>query len=307
LVATTGGVRVADFDKALGAIADDQHTGLVRTGIDDSWQPVSSHAEFIDTAPSDWQTDKTDPGGLTFDYEDGLAGGRVESRWLTIGGSGAIRFVTRGDTTFLYTGGSQTFSALGITISYGARPEAAPALSRREIIAGGGSAGQISIADNPQANGGKPAYELPGLQAVTDNERFIAASARKHGVDADLMRAIVWVESTHGYYDAILSPFDLNKSILPMNINTQYWGNTWGTRDDLRNPSLNIDAGARILKSISTAMPRASVAARATIYNNVNATRVSDYGMRVQEVYTQKPWVNWEYEPKTPWYIMPRH
>lgn len=305
LVATRDGVRVVGLDSALDAIARDAESGRVRTGIDSTWIPVAPNAEFIDTTPAEWQTDKRDFGGLTFTYDDQLAGGRAESRWLTIGGSGAIRFVSRGDATYLYTGGSQTFSEIGLTVSYGEKPAPTIAPSRKEIIASGGSAGTITIAENPRASGEQPGYELPGQQGVTSNERFIAASAKRHGVDADLIRAIIWVETTHGYYDKILQPFDANKSILPMNINTDFWGNQWGSRESLKNPANNIDAGARILKSIANAMPNSSIAAQATIYNNSNATKVSDYGMRVQEIYSQKPWVDWNNVPKLPWYVMP--
>jgi hypothetical protein len=38
---------------------------------------------------------------------------------------------------------------------------------------------------------------------------------------------------------------DKNKSILPMNINTDYWGGTFGDRATLKKPDENIKAGPR--------------------------------------------------------------
>lgn len=58
--------------------------------------------------------------------------------------------------------------------------------------------------------------------------------AKEKGVDANLVKAIMYMETTHGYYDAILELFNKNKSILPMNINVDYWGSTFGSREELK-------------------------------------------------------------------------
>lgn len=170
----------------------------------------------------------------------------------------------------------------------GSTPSRLP--TRKEIIASGTGRGQISIRDNPHANASAPIHEVHEFEQVTRNDSFIRRSAQRHGVDPDLVRAIAYVESTHGYYDAFLSPFDANKSILPMNVNTAYWGNAWGSRESLRDPAKNIEAGTRILRSIQLAMPSASVAKIATIYNDSNAVMVNSYGARVQAVYRAKLW-----------------
>ncbi|MDQ2694545.1 MAG: hypothetical protein M3Z21_04035, partial [Pseudomonadota bacterium] len=105
------------------------------------------------------------------------------------------------------------------------------------------------------------------------------------------IKAIMCVETTHGYYDYILAPFDKNKSILPMNINTDAWGTVFGSRDVLKQPYFNILAGALILKGIKANLPpNAPVSHIATLYNNLNASRVSDYGLRVEQIYQEQPW-----------------
>ena len=45
-----------------------------------------------------------------------------------------------------------------------------------------------------------------------------------------------------------------------------------------------------MIAQIQKAMPGASLAEVATVYNNINATRVEDYGARVQKIYEQRPW-----------------
>lgn len=181
----------------------------------------------------------------------------------------------------------------------------APRPAPKQIIASGGKVGQISITDNPEANGDMPWYEFSGLQGVTENEKHIVRSAAKAGIDPDVLRSIIWMETTHGAYDKVAQPFDLNKSILPMNINTKYWGDTWGGRNELKDPQKNIDSGARMIKAISTAMPEQSLAHRATVYNNSSADKVSDYGARVQKIYEEKPWKKVVPRNAMPWFIPP--
>lgn len=116
--------------------------------------------------------------------------------------------------------------------------------------------------------------------------------AKEKGVDANLVKAIMYMETTHGYYDAILELFNKNKSILPMNINVKYWGNTFGSREELKNPEKNIEAGVEIVDRIKKLLPaNASVEGIATLYNNINAKKVSEYGARVKAIYDEKPWV----------------
>jgi len=68
------------------------------------------------------------------------------------------------------------------------------------------------------------------------------------GVDPDLVKAIIYMETTHGYYDALVEPFDKNTSILPMNIRSGYWKQLGYSRKELKNPALNIEAGIYLLK-----------------------------------------------------------
>jgi hypothetical protein len=116
--------------------------------------------------------------------------------------------------------------------------------------------------------------------------------AQETGVPGRLIRAIMYIETTHGYYDAPLALIGENKSILPMNVNVDYWGDAFGSRAALNDPYENIRAGAEILRRIIANLPReASVRQIATLYNNINAESVTDYGARVDEIHAQQPWL----------------
>ena len=170
-----------------------------------------------------------------------------------------------------------------------ARNRATPA-TRKRIILGGGALGTISVADNPKAKSSASWYELPRMSEVPQNEKYIGEMSKKYGVDADLIRAIIYIESTHGYYDAPLDLAHVNSSIRPMNVNVKYWGGAFGWRNEVADPRTNIEVGTQLLKAIINSMPGANIAKIATIYNNTDARKVSDYGARVSEIYKTKAW-----------------
>lgn len=147
------------------------------------------------------------------------------------------------------------------------------------------------IAPNPAADAEEPLYELSAFSDVNRYAALIDRIAREIGIDARLVRAIMYVETTHGYYDAPLAWIGRNKSLLPVNVNVAYWGDAFGDRRALHQPAANIKAGAEILFRIKANLPTdASVAQIATLYNNLNARQVSRYGARVDKVYNEQPW-----------------
>lgn len=124
-----------------------------------------------------------------------------------------------------------------------------PLYNKKCIISGGGC--NFSISENPKADGSASWYEFDFMSQVEDHASTIDKVAKETGVDARLVRAIMYVETTHGWYDIPLPWFDANKSILPMNINFDYWGeDAFGSRDDLKDSYKNIKAGALMIKSI---------------------------------------------------------
>ena len=100
----------------------------------------------------------------------------------------------------------------------------------------------------------------------------------------------MYMETTHGWYDNWLAPFEKNSSILPMNVRPDTWSGLGYSRNDLKDPAKNIEAGVRIIKGIWDRLENPTVSAAATLYNSLAKDKVSDYGARVQAIYESKPW-----------------
>ena len=134
-----------------------------------------------------------------------------------------------------------------------------------------------------------PWNELPGIgnSALVDNSENIKNAAAALRVDNILIQAILFIETSHGYYDIIPAVWDGNKSILPMNINTDYWGNSFGTREELKDPAKNVAAGTIIIRMIYERLPKETqdVNTIATLYNNINAKTTTAYGARVTRLH----------------------
>jgi len=156
------------------------------------------------------------------------------------------------------------------------------------ILTGAGC--NLRVAPNLLADGSVPIYELRH-SPITGYSSMIDAAATRAGVDPDLLRAVLYVETTHGYYDAPLDVIGINKSIRPSNINVDFWGDAFGTRSQLHGLQANIQAGANLLGLIQFNVAQgSSIDEIATLYNNVNAVQVSNYGARVSQVYYSRLW-----------------
>jgi hypothetical protein len=170
--------------------------------------------------------------------------------------------------------------------------DAEPEPTRKECLAKDLESREFVVLENPDADGAEPIFEFSAFSDVAEHSALIERVAKEAGVDARLIRAIMYMETTHGYYDAPLELFGENRSILPMNVNVEFWGNTFGDREALNDPYENIKAGAEILKRIASRLPPgASVRQIATLYNNIDAQSVSDYGARVDTIYNEQPWL----------------
>ncbi len=164
--------------------------------------------------------------------------------------------------------------------------------ARKECLVQNIKTCKFVVLENPNADGSEPIYEIAAFSAVSRNSALIDRVARELMLDGRLIRAIMYMETTHGYYDAPLAILGMNKSVLPMNVNVEYWGSTFGNRQAMNVPYKNIRAGAEILKRITANVPQGtSVHHIATLYNNINAERVSDYGARVEKIYLAQPWL----------------
>ncbi len=105
--------------------------------------------------------------------------------------------------------------------SLGSSSENSLAASRKEAVLYDRQA-DFNVAPNPNANDAAPLFSSEAFSEVNRYERQIDQEAKKAGIDPDLAKAIVFIETTQGYYDRPFQPFGLNKSIRPMNINADY-------------------------------------------------------------------------------------
>lgn len=146
---------------------------------------------------------------------------------------------------------------------------------------------EFGIEDDGTASSQAPFIES-GLLAALLNDfpawpQLISASAARFSVPQILILSIAVMETTHGWYDEPMEWVGMNKSIRPMNINIAYWSRLF-SESDMYVPALNFDAGAFLLKRIfeRLAPQDRSIRKIATLYNNINAASVTDYGARVE-------------------------
>jgi hypothetical protein len=115
---------------------------------------------------------------------------------------------------------------------------------RQKVILEGRRA-DFSIAPNPRAKRTASAHEIARISKVKDYKTEIERVASQIGVEANLIRAIMYMETTRGgHYGTVAELIGISNSILPMNINVGFWGNAFGSSAELEIPLNNILAGA---------------------------------------------------------------
>lgn len=118
----------------------------------------------------------------------------------------------------------------------------------------------------------------------------IEDAAKLWGVEADIIRAVMYYENAAGGLKDWLAG-DRGNSIQPMNVGRQWAGRFGLSVEALRHPNTNVNVGTQILRGIIGNLPaNASVAEVYTLYNNLDATRVSWRGVQVQRIYDERLW-----------------
>ena len=139
---------------------------------------------------------------------------------------------------------------------------------------------------------------------VANNENLISIYAEKYNIDSDLVKAVIFLETTHRYYDRLYdTPFKQSietlageqKSFLPMNINYGYWKELIDkmdyTKEQIKNdPSANLDVGCLLLKRIIVKIQNPTIEKIGTLYNALAKEQISNYGKNLQIYYDDKSW-----------------
>jgi hypothetical protein len=192
------------------------------------------------------------------------------------------------------TAGSAAKSGDVETTSPAAASSSSKSPTRDDMILGS-LPGNVKLKPNPAAKSGAPRNELSGIGigAVAHYDEDITYAARIKGIDPDLIRTIMYMEMSHGWYDpsGLGVPYSLlSKSPLPMNVNASYWGDAFGSKIGLSMGRMNVVSGAEMLRRLQKMAPGAGIAEIATLYNTHKADKVNDYGARAAQIYKDKPW-----------------
>lgn len=76
-----------------------------------------------------------------------------------------------------------------------------------------------------------------------------------------------------------------------MNIHAEYWKGLGYSREDLKDPRKNIEAGVRLLKAIQDRVTDPAIEKIGSVYNYLGATIVTNYGASIAQIYREKPWL----------------
>lgn len=146
---------------------------------------------------------------------------------------------------------------------------------------------KFEIEENPNAVGKEPIYEMEVASQVNRWCALIIQIALKHKIDSTLVMAVMYMETTHGWYDEF---YPFRKTMLPMNIHYRYWKEIGVTKELLKCPFYNIEFGAILLTRIRDRIESPTVRKIASIYNFLGARKVTEYGARVQTLCYKRPW-----------------
>ena len=168
----------------------------------------------------------------------------------------------------------------------------------------------VFVIDDNTKDKGHPtplAFDAFGRNAVNSHNEIIEKIGKELNVKSDLIRAIIFVENSHGYYGVPLEGFDenttkltgfdpsLSKTILPMNINPDTWSSLGITRETARDPEANIQAGAKLIGEIWNRLESPSVRKVAALWQFIGAehtdnAQIRNFVARVGRAFIDKPW-----------------
>lgn len=161
---------------------------------------------------------------------------------------------------------------------------------RPNIIAD--EAAVFPIEENPEADPTPPlwSFHSVGRDVVRKYAPIIEDSAERHGVDPDLVKAIMYTENARGFWSGLPQAIGEAGSLLPMNINPKIWQRLGVTPDQATDPAANVELGVRLIKRLVERAPGASAEEIHTLYNNLFAEKTNHIGAHSEQAYLQKLW-----------------
>ena len=162
---------------------------------------------------------------------------------------------------------------------------------------------RFEIEDNPDADpnyGAWRANHALGFNAVRRNEAIIEREAEAQGVNADFVKAILYVEHAQGYHDLLFEAIGKSESLHPMNIRPDPWAAIDAPPADLTDPATNVRIAVTLIRRLSERIDDPTPAKVASIWNFTGHESVSDLGARIERVMEEKPWQMPPTEPLNP-------
>jgi soluble lytic murein transglycosylase-like protein len=155
---------------------------------------------------------------------------------------------------------------------------------------------RFNIEDDPEADPGPEIWEFAplGKLAVSRHDNEIEHAAKKRGVDADLIRSIIWAENARGHRFGANKLFDVlgvSDSKLPMNIKPHLARLIGARPEDMTKAEVNIEAAAELIKRIWDRVEQPTAAKFGSIWQYTGQERVTDAGAAVARLYADKPWM----------------
>ncbi|MEP3245494.1 MAG: hypothetical protein ABJN40_01725 [Sneathiella sp.] len=138
----------------------------------------------------------------------------------------------------------------------------------------------------------KDPVRLYHREQVTQYENIIEKHAHTFSISPDFLKSIVYLETTHGWYDVLDPDPD---TILPGNVYADLWKGLGIKKAEMRDPDKNIHATAQILGKLWEATKDPTVQKVASLYNNIKVSEVSQYGRTVEQYMYEKPWESKNY------------
>lgn len=137
--------------------------------------------------------------------------------------------------------------------------------------------------------------EFPFFAENDDVQEYIHKYAKEFNLNTNLVNAICYIETTHGWYDRFPEALNIEaKSIRPMNVNFEYWKKLFSakgiTRDSLKNKDINVREGCFMLHRVFIRAEPKTILAVSSLYNSHKAKYILEYGYHIQRAYNKKLW-----------------
>ncbi|MBF0166542.1 MAG: hypothetical protein HQL45_02835 [Alphaproteobacteria bacterium] len=116
---------------------------------------------------------------------------------------------------------------------------------------------------------------------------------KKQGVDPDLVKSIMYMENADGHkygLNDLADKIGVSKSVMPMNIRPDIWGDLGLTREQAEKPEENIRASVELIKRIQARVDDPTPEKIGTLWNNISREKVNDIGARVGAIYRGRVW-----------------